>query len=73
MITGKAIRQTRKKQNLTQEELGRMVGVQKAQISRLENSAGNVTIDTLIRVFRALEARVMFRIELNELRIGVEA
>ncbi len=50
-----------------------MVGVQKAQISRLENSAGNVTIDTLIRVFRALNARVMFRIELNELSIGVEA
>ena len=72
-LIGKAIRQTRKKQNLTQEELGRMVGVQKAQISRLENSAGNVTIDTLIRVFRALEARVMFRIELNELSIGVEA
>ena len=27
---GSAIRQTRKQQNLTQEELGRMVGVQKA-------------------------------------------
>ena len=31
---GAAIRETRKQQNLTQEELGRMVGVQKAQISR---------------------------------------
>ena len=36
-VIGAAIRETRKQQNLTQEELGQMVGVQKAQISRIEN------------------------------------
>ncbi|MBX2932224.1 MAG: helix-turn-helix transcriptional regulator [Chitinophagaceae bacterium] len=49
-LIGKAIKQTRKERNLTQEELGKLIGVQKAQISRLENSASNVTMDTLLRV-----------------------
>ena len=54
---GAAIRQTRKQQNLTQEELGQMVGVQKAQISRLENGK-NLTISTIARLFKALNQKV---------------
>lgn len=65
-LMGKAIRQTRKERNLTQEELGKLVGVQKAQISRLENNAGNVTMDTLLRVFKALKAKVKFQVELSD-------
>ena len=65
-LIGKAIKQTRKERNLTQEELGKMVGVQKAQISRLENNAGNVTMDTLLRVFTALKAKVKFQVELTD-------
>ena len=38
-LIGKAIKQTRQERHLTQEELGKLVGVQKAQISRLENNA----------------------------------
>ncbi|MFN5317315.1 MAG: helix-turn-helix domain-containing protein, partial [Bacteroidia bacterium] len=57
-LIGKAIKQTRKERNLTQEELGKLIGVQKAQISRLENNAGNVTIETLLKVFTALKAKV---------------
>ena len=49
-LIGKAIKQTRQERNLTQAELGKLIGVQKAQISRLENNASNVTMDTLIRV-----------------------
>ena len=56
-LIGKAIKQARKERHLTQEELGILVGVQKAQISRLENNAGNVTLDTLLRVFTALKAK----------------
>ena len=47
---GKAIRQTRQERNLTQEELGKLIGVQKAQISRIEKNTSNVTMDTLLRV-----------------------
>lgn len=70
-LVGKAIRQTRQERNLTQEELGKLIGVQKAQISRLENNAGNVTMDTLLRVFTALKAKVKLQVELSNLNISV--
>ena len=54
---GNAIKQIRKERNLTQEELGEVIGVQKAQISRLENKASNVTMETLMKVFTALKAK----------------
>ncbi|WP_026729202.1 helix-turn-helix domain-containing protein [Flavobacterium denitrificans] len=63
---GNAIKQTRKERNLTQEELGKLIGVQKAQISKLEKNAGNVTLETVIKVFTALKAKVKFQIELTD-------
>ncbi len=68
-LIGRAIKQTRKERNLTQEELGKLIGVQKAQISRLENNPGNVTMDTLIRVFTALKANIKLQVELPSLNI----
>jgi len=70
-LIGKAIKQTRQERNLTQEELGKLIGVQKAQISRLESNASNVTMDTLMRVFSALKAKVKFQVELANLNISV--
>jgi len=70
-LIGKAIKQTRQQRNLTQEELGKLIGVQKAQISRLESNASNVTIDTLLRVFTALKAKVKFQVELPNLSISI--
>lgn len=67
---GKAIKHTRQHRNLTQEELGKLIGVQKAQISRLENNVSNVTMDTLLRVFAALKANVKFQIELSTSNIN---
>lgn len=59
-LIGDMIKTVRKERNLTQEELGKLVGVQKAQISKLENSANNVTIDTVVKVFKAMQAEVSF-------------
>lgn len=70
-LIGKAIKQTRKERNLTQEELGKLIGVQKAQISRIENNASNVTIDTLVRVFTALKATVKLQIQMSNSTISV--
>lgn len=70
-LIGKAIKQTRKERNLTQEELGKMIGVQKAQISRLENNANNITMDTLLRVFTALRAKVKLQIELSNINLNI--
>lgn len=55
-LIGDLIKIARKKRALTQEQLGELVGVKKSQISRLENSSGNVTLETLMRIFNALGA-----------------
>jgi HTH-type transcriptional regulator / antitoxin HipB len=70
-LIGKAIKQTRQERHLTQEELGKLIGVQKAQISRLESNASNVTMDTLMRVFSALKAKVKLQVELPNLNISI--
>ncbi len=64
-ILGDLIRKTRKDRNLTQEELGKLIGVQKAQISKLESKASNMRIETIIRIFDALKAHVKFQVELD--------
>ena len=70
-LIGKAIKQTRQERNLTQEELGKLIGVQKAQISQLENNTSNVTMDTLLRVFTALKAKVKLQVELPSYNVNL--
>lgn len=65
-VLGKMIKTARQERNLTQEELGRLVGVQKAQISKLESSANSATIDTILRVFSALKAEINFNVKLED-------
>ncbi|MFM6348912.1 MAG: helix-turn-helix domain-containing protein [Dolichospermum sp.] len=65
-VLGKMIKAARQERKLTQEQLGRLVGVQKAQISKLESSANSATIDTIIRVFKALKAEINFNVKLED-------
>lgn len=51
---GEAIRKARLAQNLTQDELGKRVGIQRSQICRLESGRTNITIPVMSRVFQAL-------------------
>jgi len=67
---GLAIKQARQEQNMTQEELGELVGVQKAQISKIENSVKNARFDTIMKVFEALGAKVNFNVELNNKKLA---
>ena len=64
-LLGQAIKQARQQRNLTQEQLGELVGVQKAQISKIENSVKNARFETILKVFDALGAKVNFNVELN--------
>jgi HTH-type transcriptional regulator/antitoxin HipB len=64
-LIGEAIKRARKERNLTQEELGKLVGVQKAQISKIENSIKNARLDTIIKIFKALGATIKFNVELD--------
>lgn len=51
---GEAIKKARQAQHLTQEQLGERIGVQRAQISRLEKGKSVITLPTISKVFRAL-------------------
>ncbi|HAK78974.1 MAG TPA: transcriptional regulator [Runella sp.] len=64
-LLGQAIKQARKERKLTQEQLGELVGVQKAQISKLENSTKNARFETILKVFDALGATINFSVTLN--------
>jgi len=64
-LLGQMIKTTRKERNLTQEQLGELLGVQKAQISKLENSANSASIDTILKVFQALKAEISFQVKLE--------
>lgn len=69
-LLGQAIKQARQERNLTQEQLGNLVGVQKAQISKIENSVKNARFETILKVFDALGAKVNFNVELNNKRLA---
>ena len=60
-LIGASIKNARKANNLTQAQLGERVGVQAAQISKIE-SGRNLTISTIVRVLKALGLSAEFSI-----------
>jgi HTH-type transcriptional regulator / antitoxin HipB len=69
-LLGQTIKQVRQERNLTQEQLGELVGVQKAQISKIENSVKNARFETILKVFDALGAKVNFNVELKNRKLA---
>ena len=53
-FVGEAIRKARLAQKLTQEELGELIGVQRAQIKKKKKGKSVITLPTMSRVFKAL-------------------
>ncbi len=56
-MVGLAIRQAREARNLTQEQLGERIGVQRARICSIERGA-NLRLSTIRRIFSALDMEV---------------
>lgn len=69
-LLGQTIKKVRLERNLTQAQLGELVGVKKAQISKLENSLTDARFETILKVFRALNAKINFNVELNQTKIA---
>ena len=63
-ILGQTIKKIRVEKNLTQEQLGKLVGVKKSQISKIENHLTDARFETILKVFRALDAKINFNVEL---------
>jgi len=70
-LLGEAIKQARRQRHMTQEELGRLVGVQKAQISKIENSLTDARFETILKVFKALNAKINFNVELLDQSVRI--
>ena len=71
-LIGEMIKKVRKERNLTQEELGKLGGVQKAQISKLEKGSKNVTIATILKIFDALKAKIKFQVEILDKKLAIK-
>lgn len=69
-LLGQTIKQARQERKLTQEQLGELVGVKKAQISKIENNATDARFTTILKVFEALDAKVHFNIELRKHKVA---
>ena len=62
-ILGQTIKQIREEKHMTQAQLGELVGVKKAQISKIENNLTDARFETILKVFRALNAKINFNVE----------
>ncbi|MCF8380722.1 MAG: helix-turn-helix domain-containing protein [Bacteroidales bacterium] len=65
-LIGEKIKQLRIQNNLTQSQLGELVGVKRAQISKLEHGNHSSSVSTIMKVFQAMRAKVKLRIETDE-------
>ena len=70
-LIGNTIKQARKERKLTQAQLGELIGVQKAQISKIENNLTDARFETILKVFRALNAKINFNVELLNQNLNV--
>lgn len=58
MFNGKIIRFLREEKGLTQEELARMAGVERDQLSRYETGRRKPSVERAIRLAQALQVNV---------------
>ncbi len=65
-LIGEKIKQLRIKNDLTQSQLGELIGVKRAQISKLEHGNHSASISTIMKVFQAMKAKVKLRIETDD-------
>ncbi|NDP27888.1 MAG: helix-turn-helix transcriptional regulator [Flavobacterium sp.] len=71
-LIGQTIKEIRIERNLTQEQLGELVGVKKSQISKIENSLTDARFETILKVFKALNAKINFNIELSNKKMVID-
>ncbi len=70
-LLGDIVKQTRIERHLTQEQLGKLIGVKKAQISKIENNIKDVRFSTIMKVFNALKAKIKLSIELDNTELNI--
>ena len=67
------IKEARKEGKLTQSQLSELVGAKKTQISKIENNLTEVQFETILEVFKALNAKINFTVELLNQKVDLAA
>lgn len=57
--------------NLTQQQLDALIGINKSQISKIENNVNSATINTIMKVFKALKAEINFNVKIENKRVEI--
>ncbi|OQX77657.1 MAG: transcriptional regulator [Bacteroidetes bacterium 4484_276] len=70
-ILGQTIKQIREEKHMTQTQLGELIGVKKAQISKIENNLTDARFETILKVFRALNAKINFNVEFMNQKVSL--
>ncbi|HYX07439.1 MAG TPA: helix-turn-helix transcriptional regulator [Bacteroidales bacterium] len=65
-LIGEKIKQLRIQNNLTQSQLGELIGVKRSQISKLEHGNHSASVSTIMKVFQAMKAKVKLKIETDD-------
>lgn len=65
-LIGEKIKQLRLQNNMTQTQLGELIGVKRAQISKLEHGNHSASVSTILKVFQAMKAKVRLKIETED-------
>ena len=65
-LIGEKIKQLRIQNNLTQSQLGELIGVKRSQISKLEHGNHSASVSTIMKVFQAMKAQVRLKIETDD-------
>jgi len=60
------LKELRKQKKLSQTELGKLIGKDKSQISKIEKGTQNLTIQTILQIMKALNTKFKFRFEIDE-------
>ena len=64
-VIGELLKQAREHQNLTQAQLAKRMGINKSNISKMENNIKSIQFDTFLKVMKALSAKLTVRLELD--------
>lgn len=66
------LKQARVSMNYTQAQLASKLGIDKSYISKIENNVKSQRVDTIVKVLKALQAKMFIRIEVGDISKDIE-